>query len=191
MFKKLFMLFAIFTMTLTTGCANLRRSYTIEVGTGDDVKIGLPTETDYEFQSLLSAFAINHKDGTNVMQGVFYNNDMYDVMKNAAKDSESNEEITNLQDAKKGDYEGFTYTFKYGEEEMFAAVYKISENTMVLFTGKSQEEMTEAIDKIRIDVKVGVRQPEEKLEEATENTEENGEVTPSENTEVEAGNDGK
>ena len=169
--KKLIAVMAAFAVLFCFACANMRVVHEIEVGTGDDVKIGIPTSTDYTFQNMASAFGILDKEGEMAAQGIFYNYDMYEVMKGSAEQSEKDGEIADLKEVKKDDFEGFAYTFKYGEDDHYASVYLLSENTMLLFTGTDREKMDAAIDALRIEVKVGVREAEETVEEQTENTE--------------------
>ncbi len=81
----------VLVMIVLTGCST-SMSYTYEVGTGDNVEVKLDTSEGLKLENEDDGFCVTEDDET-VLQGIFIDEDTYDMYRNAVENTDEAEII--------------------------------------------------------------------------------------------------
>lgn len=84
-------------LSICSGCAAKSIEYKFSVVTGDDIIVSLDTEDGHSIRQNNSHAYISNKDGTEVLDLYFLNQEMYEDVKEMVGTSAGEEEIVNMQ----------------------------------------------------------------------------------------------
>lgn len=128
---------------MITGCT-ITKSYTFKVETGDNIKIKLNTNDDYDISSDLP-FVIS-KDGKTLSQGIFITIDVYNQYI-ASVTNDSNAKIIETKNKN-----GLDYTFYSYNNREFNYIIKIEDSNTGLLLGNpiSEKSAKECFEKLTI-----------------------------------------